>query len=170
MRACCRIFFFFSFLTRSDNHSLWGASTFFNAPRMPFSTDSPMDVRGLVNSPDAMRSSSVLACTGTTARRPLIPMTPRLHRARHLQCGRRQLKRLFGRADGRWQPPRRTRRSVVCHQCRECSSMAGRVNRLARRSLQEHSSVRLCHLRVPRMTDEITCIHQTSPLPIWKVS
>mmetsp|Transcript_7065 Transcript_7065/g.17552 ORF Transcript_7065/g.17552 Transcript_7065/m.17552 type:complete len:265 (-) Transcript_7065:99-893(-) len=64
----------------SPNARLCGSSTFFNTLRIAFSTVSPMDVRGLVNSPDAIRSSRVAART-TATRRPHTPPPPRLHRA-----------------------------------------------------------------------------------------
>mmetsp|Transcript_1627 Transcript_1627/g.6777 ORF Transcript_1627/g.6777 Transcript_1627/m.6777 type:complete len:248 (-) Transcript_1627:6-749(-) len=53
----------------TESPRAWGLSTFLINPRMPLSRSSAGDERGLVNSPDAMRSSRVLARHGVAARR-----------------------------------------------------------------------------------------------------
>ena len=57
------------FVRLALRHSPWGLSTFLINPRMPLSRSSAGEERGLVNSPDAMRSSRVLARHGVAARR-----------------------------------------------------------------------------------------------------
>ena len=61
-------------------HSPWGLSTFLMSPRTPLSRSSAGEERGLVNSPDAMRSSRVLARHGVATRRreSLTPAAPLL--------------------------------------------------------------------------------------------
>lgn len=59
----------FRFVRFASRHSPWGLSTFLINPRKPLSRSSAGEERGLVNSPDAMRSSRVLARHGVAARR-----------------------------------------------------------------------------------------------------